>query len=85
MSYGRKKKLNVSISDDGIGISKADLPHIFDRFYRAEKSRTTSKNDGKGLGLSIVKHILKRHNEKISVKSTHEKGTVFKFSLSTTI
>jgi len=70
----------VIISDDGIGISKEDLPHIFDRFYRADKSRTKMKENqhgGTGLGLSIAKIIITQHGGKIHVDSALDEGTTF--------
>jgi two-component system, OmpR family, sensor kinase len=66
------------ISDNGPGIPAEDLPHIFERFYRGEKSRTRSR-DGKGfgLGLSIAYWIVMNHHGKIDVDSTMGKGTTF--------
>jgi len=61
----------------GPGISEKDLPHIFDRFYRAEKSRTRSSTSGFGLGLSIADWIGKKHNGRIDVESNEGKGTTF--------
>ncbi len=72
-----KKSVNLIVKDSGIGISVEDLPHIFERFYRADKSH--SKNSGgSGLGLSIVKHIANLHNGIITVKSKLGKGTEIK-------
>jgi len=72
----------VDISDDGIGISREDLPRIFDRFFRGDKSRTYKEgNTGSGLGLTIVKHIIEAHKQSISVKSTPALGTTFSFTL----
>ncbi len=67
----------LEIVDRGMGIKGADLPHIFDRFYRADLSRTKKNIDGYGLGLSIAKSIVELHNAKIDVKSILEKGTTF--------
>lgn len=73
-------KYIIQISDNGVGIKKEDLPRIFERFYRVDKSRSRNVG-GSGLGLSIVKHILEVHDEKISVKSNLGEGTTFQFSL----
>lgn len=69
----------ITISDQGIGIDEKDMPHIFDRFYRADKSR--SKISGHGLGLSIAKEIVKSHKGAISVKSNPGQGTTFTVKL----
>jgi signal transduction histidine kinase len=66
----------LSVTDDGIGISPAHLPNIFDRYYRAEESRSTNIK-GNGLGLSIVKKIADLQGIKLSVKSTLGKGSSF--------
>lgn len=70
----------IIVSDNGIGIKKEDLSHIFKRFYRVDKSRSRNIG-GSGLGLSIVKHILEIHGESIKVKSVFGEGTTFQFSL----
>lgn len=65
------------IRDTGPGIPAEDLPHIFERFYRTEKSRTRSKASGFGLGLSIAYWIIDNHKGKINVESKEGKGTTF--------
>ncbi|MFL0197060.1 sensor histidine kinase [Clostridium sp. WILCCON 0269] len=70
----------ITIADTGIGISKEDISHIFERFYRADKSRTKSSG-GTGLGLSIAKWILDKHNGKIDVWSKLDIGTVIKIGI----
>jgi two-component system heavy metal sensor histidine kinase CusS len=64
----------IEINDSGCGIAGDDLTHIFDRFYRADRSRTGSK-DGAGLGLSIVKAIMELHKGEVTIKSQPGKGT----------
>ena len=71
--------VRITIKDTGIGIHKNDQPHIFERFYRVDKSR---KYRGTGLGLSIAKHLVKAHKGQLDVESEKGKGSVFHFSLS---
>lgn len=66
----------LEITDSGSGIPEADLPHIFDRFYQVDKSR--SDRDSAGLGLSIAQKIFELHGARISVESLLNKGTTFK-------
>ncbi|WP_291574363.1 sensor histidine kinase [Clostridium sp. UBA4548] len=73
-SYVKEKKLVLEVEDTGAGISKEDLPFIFDRFYRADKSRT-KESGGTGLGLSIAKWIIIKHKGKIEVQSKLGHGT----------
>ena len=70
----------IKVIDTGIGIAEEDLPHIFDRFYRVDKARTTGAG-GVGLGLSICKEIAEAHGGKIEVESEAGKGSVFKVYL----
>jgi two-component system, OmpR family, phosphate regulon sensor histidine kinase PhoR len=74
------KDVFVSVSDNGVGIPKDDLPRIFERFYRVDKTRSRDMG-GSGLGLSIVKHILELHKSTIKVESEEGKGTRFEFNL----
>jgi two-component system, OmpR family, phosphate regulon sensor histidine kinase PhoR len=73
-------KVKITISDTGLGISKEDQEHIFERFYKVDKSRTHS-DGGSGLGLSIAKKIVEMHHGMISVKSQVGEGTTFIISL----
>ena len=72
-----KKNAQITITDTGPGIPAEDLPHIFERFYRTEKSRTRSKTSGFGLGLSIAYWIIHNHQGEIKVDSTEGEGTSF--------
>lgn len=75
-----EKCVRVSVEDTGLGIPKEDLPRIFERFYRVDKTRSRDMG-GSGLGLSIVKHILELHNSQVKVESEPGKGTKFEFNL----
>ncbi|MDR0352697.1 MAG: hypothetical protein LBI02_04900 [Opitutaceae bacterium] len=72
--------IEVAVRDDGPGIPAADLPHIFERFYRVDKGRSRDKG-GTGLGLSIVKHIIQLHGGQVRAESTEGQGSVFYFTL----
>ncbi len=71
----------LEVEDNGVGIKKKDIPFIFDRFYRADTSRSKGKIDGYGLGLSIAKNIVDLHVGKIEVRSKENKGTTFQVLL----
>jgi len=68
------------VADNGIGISSEDLPYIFQRFYRADKSRSYESTSS-GLGLAITKGFIEAHGGSIAVQSQLEKGTIFTVKL----
>ena len=74
-----KHVANVSVTDHGVGISRADLGRIFERFFVADRSRSTG--GGTGLGLSIAKHIVELHGGEITAQSTIGEGSTFTVSL----
>jgi signal transduction histidine kinase len=75
-----KGNIQVNVQDTGFGIPAADLPFIFDRFYRVRNGKN-SEMEGNGLGLAIVKSVVEGHGGKISVESKVDKGTCFTLSL----
>jgi two-component system phosphate regulon sensor histidine kinase PhoR len=70
--------VTVDVADTGVGISKEDLPHVFERFYKADKARSRG---GSGLGLAIAKHTIQAHGGNISAKSEEGKGSTLTFTL----
>ena len=77
----RNKHIEVTISDTGEGIRAEDLPHIFERFYRGDASRSRSRGTGAGLGLAIARGIVQAHGGEIKVESQIGKGTQFTFTI----
>ena len=73
-------KVLIRVADNGEGINNDEIPRLFERFYRVDKSGSREQG-GSGLGLSIVKHILDAHNEKIYVESQIGIGSEFSFTL----
>ncbi len=74
LSEDKKGNCIISVRDTGIWISEEDLPHIFERFYRCDRSRSRT---GNGLGVSLVRAIVKSHCGNISVQSSAGKGSTF--------
>lgn len=78
--FTRFRQAVIQVEDTGIGISEADLPHIFDRFYRANQSRS-KESGGTGLGLAIAQQILTAHRGTLTVQSVEGKGSIFRMTL----
>ena len=81
MARRRDQQIVLSVSDNGIGIGKDDLPRIFERFYRVDKARSHDNVRGTGLGLAIVKHIAQLHGGHVEAESDIEKGTTIRVVL----
>ena len=79
-SFNRAEEVVISIEDNGPGIAEKDIPFIFERFYRADASRNSTKG-GTGLGLAIVKKIIEDHMGTIWAESEEDKGTTIYFTL----
>ncbi len=79
--FDMDENILTEVTDSGIGIPREEIPRVFERFYRGEKSRTRSGGGGSGLGLSIVKHILEAHKQTINVRSKPGLGSTFAFTL----
>ena len=79
-AFARDEMVWISVQDHGIGISKHDLRHIFDKFFRVKRKKT-AKISGTGLGLSIVKYIIEAHDGGVEMESKLDKGTTFSFGL----
>jgi signal transduction histidine kinase len=73
--------VGVSVADTGPGIPREALPHIFDRFYKADDEQHGERKDSMGLGLAIARRILELHSGEISVVSKERHGTRFHFDL----
>ena len=80
VDYEDEEKIVIKITDNGEGIAEADVPRLFERFYRVDKSRSRDQG-GSGLGLSIVKHIIEAHEQTIDVTSSVGVGSTFYFTL----
>jgi len=77
----QKNQAVVQVIDFGSGIAESDLPHIFERFYRADQSRTSQQDRGYGLGLSVAQKIVQQHNGNLSVESALGNGSSFTVTL----
>ena len=77
----KRNRIILEVADDGIGINDNEKKHIWDRFYKVDKSRTTTEDNSSGLGLSITKKIVELHNGKIAVLDNKPKGTKFVVNL----
>ncbi len=76
----RMGMVELSVEDEGVGIDPKHLPHIFDRFYRADRSRTRATG-GSGLGLAIARQIIEAHGGRVKIKSVPDRGTLVTFTM----
>jgi signal transduction histidine kinase len=76
-------RIVLSVADEGPGIPEADLPRVFERFYRVDKARARTARDpgGTGLGLAIVKHLIALHGGRVSAANRPEGGAIFRIEL----
>jgi PAS domain S-box-containing protein/diguanylate cyclase (GGDEF)-like protein len=81
MPEGVKGFLNISVTDNGIGIPQEEIGRIFDKFYQVESSLSVHKKSGSGLGLAIAKYVVEAHGGKIRCKSKEGEGSTFSFTL----
>ena len=77
---GGRARITVTVTDTGLGIPAADLPYVFDKFYRV-KSKATRDIEGTGLGLAITRSVIEAHGGRIWVESEEAKGSTFTFTL----
>ena len=78
--FDMDENILIEVTDNGLGVDTKDIPRLFERFFRVDKSRSREQG-GSGLGLSIVKHIIEAHHQTINVRSTLGVGTTFAFTL----
>jgi signal transduction histidine kinase len=76
-------RIVLAVADEGPGIPEADLPRVFERFYRVDKARARTARDpgGTGLGLAIVKHLVALHGGRVSAANRPEHGAIFSIEL----
>ena len=78
--FDMDENILIEVTDNGLGVDTKDIPRLFERFFRVDKSRSREQG-GSGLGLAIVKHIIEAHHQTINVRSTIGVGTTFAFTL----
>ena len=79
MNKGKDKKIYITVKDNGIGIPKNDIPHLFEKFYRASNVASNT-NQGYGIGLYLIKQYIEKMNGTIDIKSSEGEGTTFTLS-----